>query len=92
MPGDINKLRRIISAPSCGGRVLDDQTLSALLERYPCYELAAYHACIIMAQDDSLRLPDGTDIPSQRQYWLNRARQLRPVRDRPLKRADEAET
>lgn len=86
---DINRLRRIISAPGGGCCTLDDTALSELLERYPCYELAAYHACIIMAQEDSLRLPDGTTIPSQRAYWLSRARQLRPARSRTVVRADE---
>ena len=86
---DIKRLRDIIGSPQGCGCVLDDQTLYRLLQRYPCYELAAYHACIMMAREDSLELSDGTRIPSQRDYWLTRAAELRPTRTGTVGRADE---
>ena len=86
---DINRLREIIGSPQGCGCALSDEMLYRLLTRYPCYELAAYHACIMMAREDSLELPDGTRIPSQREYWLTRAAELRPVRSGTVKRADE---
>ena len=86
---DLSRLRDIIGCPQGCGCTLSDDTLYSLLLRYPCYELAAYHACIMMAREDSLELSDGTRIPSQRQYWLTRAAELRPTRTRSLARADE---
>ena len=87
---DIDRLRGIIGSPQGCGCALPDETLYRLLARYPCYELAAYHACIMMAREDSLTLADGTVIPSQRDYWLTRAAELRPVRSGTVRRADEA--
>ena len=89
---DIDRLRSMI-APARGGQscALGDGFLFELLERYPCYELAAYHACLSLAQDDSLTLPDGTKLPSQRAYWLSRAAELRPSGSRVMRRADEVQ-
>ncbi len=86
---DIDRLRGIIGSPQGCGCALSDEALYALLARYPCYELAAYHACVMMAREDSLELADGTHIPSQREYWLTRARELRPSRTGTVVRADE---
>ena len=90
MDHNIERLRSMIAPAGSGCRcALDDGFLCALLERYPCYELAAYHACLTLAQDDSLALPDGTKLPAQRAYWLSRAAELRPTRTGLLRRADE---
>lgn len=88
----LNKLRRVltVSAAACGccGCPLSDDTLAALLEMYPCYELALYHACMLLARDSSLRLSDGTAAPSQSRYWLRLALSFRPSRTGTVNRAD----
>ena len=90
MNHDISRLRALIAPPDGGGQCnISDDTLAALLMRYPCYELAAYHACLMLARDDSLTLPDGTQLPSQREYWLSRAAALRPSHTGGLRRADD---
>lgn len=89
---NITKLRTMLELPGCseaGKCFLTDEQLLALLERYPCYELAAYHACIIMAQRTDMRLSDGTDIPDQSAYWLRRALSFRPKMGGQVRRADE---
>ena len=90
MRSDISRLRALIAPPDDGCRcILKDEVLAALLKKYPCFELAAYYACILLARNDSLTLPDGTQLPSQREYWLSRAAALRPSRTRTLRRADD---
>lgn len=89
---NITKLRRMIELPGCseaGKCFLTDEQLLTLLELYPCYELAAYHACLMMAQRTDMRLSDGTDIPDQSVYWLRRAISFRPNSGGSLCRADE---
>ena len=76
---------------NCGCFLSDDQ-LDDLLTRFPCYELAAYHACIMMAQRTDLRLSDGTTTPDQSGYWLRCALTFRPGGSRALCRADEVNT
>lgn len=82
----------MLGSPSVGGEcecTLSDCQLGALLERYPCYELAAYHACMLMAQNDGMRLPDGTVTPDQSGYWLRMALTFRPCASGSVRRADE---
>lgn len=74
----------------CESCPMSDRALRELLTRYPCYELAAYHACMLLAQESAIRLADGTTAPSQRRYWLSMAQTFRPVRGGVLRRADEA--
>ncbi len=68
---------------------LSDEMLSELIDRYPCLELAAYHACLLMAQRTDMKMSDGTTIPDQSGYWLRRAVGFRPYSGRILRRADE---
>lgn len=79
-----------VSASQCGccGCPLSDDTLMALLEMYPCYELALYHACMLLARDSSLRLSDGTQAASQSRYWLRLALSYRPSHTKSICRAD----
>ncbi len=81
----------MLSSVACEGCgcFLSDEQLCVLLMQYPCFELAAYHACILMAQRTDLRLSDGTTVPDQSSYWLRCALSLRPNNSRPLCRADE---
>ena len=88
---DIRRLRGLIAppgedAPCCP---FSSVQLYALLENHGSCENAAYHACLLLARDDSVSLPDGTSLPSQREYWLMRAAALRPKRGGMLRRADE---
>lgn len=89
----VARLRGMIEPAGCagGGTALSDDALGALLDEYPCYELAAYHACLRLAQNSELRLADGTSAPSQENYWLRMAQVFRPSRSGSLCRADEAE-
>ena len=77
-----------VDCENCGCFLSDDQ-LGTLLTVYPCFELAAYHACILMAQRTDLRLSDGTSTPDQSVYWLRCALCFRPDGCRTLRRADE---
>ena len=86
----IAKLRKMINVSGNGcSCFLGVELLENLLERYPCYELAAYHACIIMAQRTDMRLSDGTEMPDQSSFWLRCALAFRENKSRPLCRADE---
>lgn len=90
---DIQKLRAMLGSPPGSGECecgLSDGQLGSILERYPCYELAAYHACLLMAQNDGIRLADGTVMPDQSEYWLRLALTFRPCASGTVRRADEA--
>ena len=39
--------------------------------------LAAYNCCILKAEDDSISLPGGLNLPSNRAYWMSLARRYR---------------
>ena len=87
--GNIQHLRAMLdTAGECAVCTLSDLTLGELLKRYPCYELAAYRACILLSQEGAMRLADGTATPSQSRYWLRRAADFRPNTGRALRRAD----
>ena len=64
--------------------------LSALLEQ--CggnINRAAYTACLSLAKETGLRLPDGTTLPNDAPYWMRLARVYRPSASKTLPRADE---
>lgn len=81
------RLRGMLSVGGCCP--LDDDALKRLLAEYPCIEQAAYHACLMLSQDSSLGLPDGTRTPSQSRYWEKLALSFRPAKSALLARADE---
>ena len=39
--------------------------------------LAAYNCCLLKAEDDSINLPGGLSLPSNRAYWMGLARRYR---------------
>lgn len=39
--------------------------------------LAAYHLCLLKAEDDSITLPGGLSLPNNRAYWLSLAKRYR---------------
>jgi len=85
------KLRSMLNVSEGEGCTcfLSNEILSDLIARYLCLELAAYHACILMAQRTDMKMSDGTTIPDQSGYWLRRAMEFRPYSGRQLRRADE---
>lgn len=87
---DPSVLRAMLSQPGeCECCPLSQTTLLWLLAKYGSYELAAYHACIMLSQDSAMRMSDGTTAPSQSRYWLNMAMTFRPNRGGAMQRADE---
>jgi len=87
---DADTLRAMLSQPGqCEGCPLSDATLLWLLSEHKSYEQAAYQACMMLSQDTSMRMGDGTSTPSQSRYWLNRALTFRPNRGGSLCRADD---
>jgi len=70
-------------------RVLSDQQLSAFLLRAKGdADGAVYFGAIAKAKIDSVTLPDGTTLPSNRDYWLAIASAFRPNHGGPARRAD----
>ncbi len=89
IPLSTDTLRAMLSQPGeCECCPLSETTLLWLLSRYGSYEQAAYHACIMLSQDCSMRLSDGTTLPSQSRYWLDLALTFRPNRSGTVARAD----
>ena len=90
-PWDAGTLRAMLTPPGeCERCPLSDTTLLWLLAKHGSYEKAAYHACLMLSQDTSLRMSDGTEMPSQSRYWLNLALSFRPCRGTVLGRADDS--
>ena len=88
---DPRVLRAMLSQPGeCECCPLSQTTLMWLLAKHGSYDSAAYHACVMLAQDCAMRMSDGTSVPSQRRYWLNLALSFRPNRGGALRRADQA--
>lgn len=87
----IAKLRNMLNVSEGEGCscFLSNEMLGELIDRYPCLELAAYQACLLMAQRTDMKMSDGTTIPDQSGYWLRRAMGFRPYSGRILRRADE---
>ena len=70
-------------------RMLTDEMLSSLLDQAGGdLRKAAYHGALRKARDDSITLPDGTRLESQRDYWLTVARSYRENRSGGMQRAD----
>jgi len=90
---NIERLRAMLAPAGCpkAALPLSDEELAAVLTWYPCFELAAYHVCLRLAQNDATRLSDGTQTSSQENYWLRMARVFRPDAGRVVRRADDAE-
>lgn len=76
----------------CHGRTFTDKELLTLLEKHRGnVNAASYEGLLIKAEEDSVSLPDGLDLPSAREYWLNLARLYRPCMGHNIPRADAAE-
>lgn len=49
---------------------------------------ASFEGLLIKAEDDSIALPGGLQVPSNRAYWLGLAKRFRKANTRTLQRAD----
>lgn len=69
----------------------EDEELNYLLEKNNNdINKATYEGLIIKSEDDSIALPGGLNVPSNRNYWLSLASQYRGNITGVMKRADEA--
>ena len=83
-------LRENECAEGCGCAGFSEDELLTLLEKHGGnVRAAAYEGLLRKAEDDSVKLPDGLDLPSGRAYWLGLARLYRPCMARNVPRADE---
>ena len=74
----------------CGCAMFSDSELMTLLEKHGGdVRAASYEGLLIKAENDSIKLPDGLDVPSTGEYWLRLARMYRPCETHNLPRADE---
>lgn len=90
MPALRFNLRENVSAEGCGCAVFSESELMTLLEKHGGdVRAASYEGLLIKAENDSIKLPDGLDVPSAREYWLGLARMYRPCAAHNLPRADE---
>lgn len=88
----VNRLRIRLSLPgtSCSCCEYTNEDLTALLDDHNWdLDTATYYALIRRAENDEIRLPDGTALPSQRKYWLSLARCYRPNKSGNITRSDE---
>jgi len=70
-------------------RTLTDAQLSAILSQaIGDADGAIYLGALIKAKADGITLPDGTTLPSNRDYWLAIAAAHRPNRGGAIGRAD----
>ncbi|MGN1370185.1 MAG: hypothetical protein ACI4WX_15045 [Aristaeellaceae bacterium] len=77
------------AAPGAFARMFTDEQLSQLLELHDGdVRAAAYDVLIRKAESSGVRLSGGTELPDQREYWMSRARSVRPNGTRPIGRAD----
>lgn len=76
-------------AEAATGRMFTDEQLAQLLELHggDVYA-AAYDVLLRKAENSAVRLAGGTELPDQREYWLSRARAVRPNATRAAGRAD----
>ncbi len=88
------------------GLLLDKLKLNIREEQFPCFtdeelvyvleassfdlDKASYNCLIRKAFDNSIRLPSGMDIPSNKEYWLSLARLYRQSGSRNMSRKDGA--
>lgn len=72
-----------------GRRMFTDEQLTQLLELHggDVYQ-TAYDVLLRKAESSAVRLSGGTELPDQRDYWLSRARSVRPNATRAVGRAD----
>lgn len=83
-------LRENDCVDGCGCAAFSESELLTLLEKHGGdVRAAAYEGLLRKAEEDSIRLPDGLELPSGRAYWLGLARLYRPCAARNLPRADE---
>ena len=47
-------------------------------------DLTTYHLCILKAEDDSISLSGGLELPNNSQYWLRLAKKYKPNGSRCL--------
>lgn len=74
----------------CGCSVFSDNELLTLLKKHRGdVRAASYEGLIIKAENDSVTLPDGLEIESNHEYWLNLASLYRPCKAHNIPRADE---
>lgn len=72
-------------------RTLDDRTLETLIAQADGdLRQAAYLGALRKAHSDAVTLPDGTQLESQREYWLTVARSYRTNRSGGVRRTDGA--
>ena len=70
-------------------RMFTDQQLLNLLELHGGdVDKTAYDVLIRKAENTGVRLSGGTELPDQRDYWLGRARSVRPNGTKAAGRAD----
>lgn len=48
------------------------------------FNAAMYEMCLLKAEDDSISLPGGTTLPSNRDYWLMQAEKYKVKRAKLL--------
>ncbi len=83
-------LRDTSAECACGCATFSDQELLTLLGKHDGnVNAASYEGLLIKAQSDSVKLPDGLELPDGRDYWLALARLYRPDTARNISRADE---
>lgn len=74
----------------CGCAAFSQDGLLLLLQKHRGdVNAASYEGLLIKARCDSLRLPDGLELPDGRNYWLALARLYRPAVTRNMPRAEE---
>ena len=75
----------------CPGRAgFSDAELLTLLEKHRGdLNAASYEGLLLKARSDSIRLPDGLELPDGSDYWLRLARMYRPARTGLISRIDE---
>lgn len=67
-----------------------DQELETLLMKNDNdINKASYEGLVMKSEDDSIALPGGLDVPSNRAYWLGLAKRFKESKTRILSRADE---
>ena len=74
----------------CGCAAFSNEELLLLLQKHSGdVNAASYEGLLIKARCDSLKLPDGLELPDGRNYWLALARLYRPAVCRNISRAEE---
>ncbi len=77
------------AAPGSFVRMFTDDQLMQMIELHDGdIRAAAYDVLIRKAESSSVRLSGGTELPDQREYWMSRARSVRPNGTKPIGRAD----